>query len=77
MIFDFCVVFNTFEILGALPQDTKFSNWYKLPFMKAVFRGEEGQLFEAVFPPLPYDPSPPFHVARGHAPETPVVCCEL
>ena len=36
------------------------------------FRGEEGQLFEAVFPPLPYDPSPPFHVAKGVSPlETP------
>ena len=59
---------------------------YKLPFMKAFFRGEVGQLFEAVFPPppsslrwhSPYDPSPPFHVARGVAstlrwqsPETP------
>ena len=41
--------------------------------MKACsFRGEEGQLFEAVFPPLPYDPSPPFHVAKGDTPlETP------
>ena len=40
--------------------------------MKVFLRGEEGQLFEAVFPPLPYDPSPPFHVAKGETPlETP------
>ena len=31
----------------------KFSNCNKLPFMKAFFRGEEGQLFEADFPSSP------------------------
>ena len=36
------------------------------------FRGEEGQLFEAVFPPLPYDPSPLRNAAKGVSPlETP------
>ena len=63
MIFDFCVVFNTFGILGALPQDTKFSNWYKLPFMKAFCGEGKAQLFEAVFPFLPHAPTYPFHVA--------------